>query len=253
MTTMTHAAVTWQGTAQQAEAAAQQAALAREAALKAAQDQAELVKNTFAQLAQQDAKLSSSSPSAAYEAARAARRELESQLDNLKSERFSIANRLRDTGPGAPTGADLKGLETRLSTLDARIAAMDKQIELADAAVAKAAAIPGAVVQQPPPIQRGPPEEAFVLGFLFLFVVALPLTLAFARRIWRRSAAQLVIKPQELYERFTRLEQSLDSIAIEVERVGENQRFLTRMQSQVQDRALVAPAEREREAIGRKQ
>ena len=35
--------------------------------------------------------------------------------------------------------------------------------------------------------------------------------------------------PGELAERFTRLEQAVDSVAIEVERVSEGQRFVTRI------------------------
>jgi hypothetical protein len=184
-------------------------------------------------------------PSDIYQAAKAARHELESQLDNLKSERFSIAQRLRSREPGGPTGADAKGLENRLVQIDARIAAMDKQIADQDAAVAKAAAIPGAVTEVPPPERSGPPDEVYFLAGMFMVVVLLPISIAWARRIWRRGAAVVTALPQEIYDRFTRLEQSLDSIAVEVERVGESQRFLTRMQSEQQARALGAgPAER---------
>jgi hypothetical protein len=200
-------------------------------------------------------------PSDVYLAAKAARRELEGQLDNLKSERFSIAQRLRNDGQGAPTGADLKGLEGRLVQLDARIAATDKLIAEQDAAVAKAASVPGAVTEMPPMDfnRGGPPEEVYFLGGMFMVVVLLPISIAWARRIWRRGAAVVTALPQEIYDRFTRLEQSLDSIAVEVERVGEGQRFLTRMQAEQQGRALGAgPAaridaeQREREGVRRK-
>ena len=59
-----------------------------------------------------------------------------------------------------------------------------------------------------------------------------------------RSAVAISKMPQEIYDRFARVDQSLDAIAIEVERIGEGQRFLTRMQAE-QQRALGAgPAER---------
>jgi len=200
-----------------------------------------------------------SGPSAQYEAAKAARSELESQLERLKDERFSIAQRLRSGGPGGPTGVDVKGLENRLVQLDARIVATDKLIADQDAAVAKAAAVPGAVIEVPDRPPRGPPEEVYAISALFIIVVLLPISLAFARRIWRRGAAVVTALPKEIYDRFTRLEQSLDSIAIEVERVGESQRFLTRMQAEQQGRALGAgPAERleseqrDREQVRRK-
>ena len=63
-------------------------------------------------------------------------------------------------------------------------------------------------------------------------VVLLPMSLAFARRIWRRSAGAVTAFPQELADRLSRLDQAMDSIAIEVERIGEGQRFVTRVMSE---------------------
>jgi hypothetical protein len=202
----------------------------------------------------QDASVAFNTPSDILQAARAARQELQNQQSRLQSDRYSIAQRLRQ---GGVDGADLKGLESRLVGLDQRIAQLDKQIADQDAAVAKAASVPGAVTQEPRFQRNGPPEEVVALTALFFFVVLMPLSIAYARRIWRKSAALILMKPQELNERFTRLEQSLDSIAVEVERVGEGQRFLTRVQAQQQERALGAgAAERvevgEREAVRRK-
>ena len=37
------------------------------------------------------------------------------------------------------------------------------------------------------------------------------------------------VPPRELADRLTRLEQSIDAVAIEVERIGEGQRFMTRL------------------------
>ena len=63
-------------------------------------------------------------------------------------------------------------------------------------------------------------------------VVMLPISIAFARRIWRRGAAAVSAFPQELSDRLNRLDQAMDSIAIEVERIGEGQRFVTRVMSE---------------------
>jgi hypothetical protein len=78
-------------------------------------------------------------------------------------------------------------------------------------------------------IRNGPPEEAYVLGGIFIVVVLLPISIAFARRIWRRSAAVVTSLPREISERLQRMEQSVEATAIEVERIGEGQRFLTRL------------------------
>jgi tetrahydromethanopterin S-methyltransferase subunit G len=165
-------------------------------------------------------------PTAVLKAAEAARRELGNQLDNLQERRNTLSERLQDP---MVKGADKTGLETRISEIDARISAVDKQIAAADAEVAKAAGVPGAYVEPPPFERSGPPEEAFVLTGIFFVVVLMPLSVAYARRIWRRGVATVSTLPQEVMDRLTRLDQAVDSIAVEVERIGEGQRFMTRL------------------------
>lgn len=176
-----------------------------------------------------------------YDALRNQRRELVNQLEEVQDQRENIAQQLRQPNL---TDADKAGLQQRLATTDHRLVTLDLARAEADAAVARQAAVPGSIMPDPPrPPQRGPPEEVFFLTGLFMFIVVFPLTVAYARRIWRRGAPPAM--PQEIYDRFTRVEQSLDAIALEVERVGEGQRFLTRMQSQQAERALGAgPVER---------
>jgi hypothetical protein len=64
---------------------------------------------------------------------------------------------------------------------------------------------------------------------LFIVVVLLPISIAYARRIWRRSAAAVAALPRELLDRLNGIEQAVDAIAVEVERVGEGQRYMTRV------------------------
>lgn len=59
--------------------------------------------------------------------------------------------------------------------------------------------------------------------------VLLPMSIAFSRRIWRRSGKVEVVLPPEMSERMTQLERGVESIAIEVERIGEGQRFVTQV------------------------
>jgi hypothetical protein len=166
-------------------------------------------------------------PTAVYRAQVAMRKELGDQLEHLQDTRRELSARLQDPETG---GADKAGIEARIAATDARIATLDKQIAEADAAVARAAGIPGAVVEEPPPFERpGPPEEAFVIGGLFIVCAILPISIAFARRIWRRSAGAVTALPQEMMDRLTRLDQAVDAIAVEVERIGEGQRFMTRV------------------------
>jgi hypothetical protein len=168
----------------------------------------------------------SQNPTALLKAAEAARRELANQLENLQDRRNNLSEKLQDP---MVRGADRSGLEARIAEVDARISAVDKQIAAADAEVAKTAGVPGAYVEPPPFQNNGPPEEVYVLTGIFFVIVLLPISLAFARRIWRRGVVTVSALPQEVIERLTRLDQAVDSIAVEVERIGEGQRFMTRL------------------------
>lgn len=169
---------------------------------------------------------SAPSVSAIYEGFRAQRRELNNQLDELQSTRREITSQLEDIPAGSP---DRKPLETRTIDIDSRITTVDQMLATNATDISKAAAIPGAVVEPPRVINEGPPEEAYALGGVFMLVVLLPISVAFARRIWRRSAAAVAAFPREIGERLLRMEQAIEATAVEVERIGEGQRFLTRL------------------------
>jgi hypothetical protein len=49
-----------------------------------------------------------------------------------------------------------------------------------------------------------------------------------ALRNWRRGS-EIAALPDGLSERLTHLEQSIDAVAVELERIGEGQRFMTRL------------------------
>ena len=122
-----------------------------------------------------------------------------------------------------------KALEERLGEVDKRIVTVDGMLAANSAQLAQAAAVPGAVVEPPRVIRRGPPEEAFIVGTIFMVIVLLPLSIALARRIWKRSVTTVTAFPRELVDRLTRMENALEATSIEVERIGEGQRFLTRL------------------------
>lgn len=171
---------------------------------------------------------SAPSPSDIYQGFRAQRTELTDQLHDLEGTREEIADQLQELAAGDPQRT---ALENRMKDVDARISSVDQMLAANSAQLAQASAIPGAIVETPPPmvIRTGPPEEAFVLGGMFIVVVLLPISIAFARRIWRRSAAVVTSLPREIGDRLMRVEQAVEATAVEVERIGEGQRFLTRL------------------------
>jgi hypothetical protein len=83
-----------------------------------------------------------------------------------------------------------------------------------------------------------PPQAVDISIAFFLMIAAiiigLPLARAFARRMDRRSTAQV---PTEISSQLTHLNQAVDAIALEVERISEGQRFTTRLLSEQKEAA----------------
>ena len=74
------------------------------------------------------------------------------------------------------------------------------------------------------------------LSVLAIIFIAFPLAIGIAKAMWRRSHKP-AIPPQVLTEtaqRLERLESSVDAIAIEIERISEGQRFVTKLLSEAQ-------------------
>jgi hypothetical protein len=178
-------------------------------------------------LAPQATPTATSNAAEMYQAMRAQRRELGRQLESLEEKRGELQQQLQQAAEGPSNSVDRKGIEQRLTDIDQRIAETDKQIAAADAAVAKTAAVPGAVIETPPRQPEGPPDEVLALSGIFILAVLMPLSIAWARRIWRRGAAAVTALPKDLMDRLGRIEQAVDAIAVETERLGEGQRFVT--------------------------
>ena len=166
------------------------------------------------------------SPNAIYEGYKAQHDVLTGQLRDLEGTRNDITGRMEDIAAGSP---EHKALEDRLTDVDGRIKAVDQMLAGNSIQLAQAAAVPGAVVPPPPYVPHGPPDEVYFLTGLFIVVVLLPLSIAFAKRIWRKSATAITSLPRELTDRLLRLEQTVEATSLEVERIGEGQRFLTRL------------------------
>ncbi len=84
------------------------------------------------------------------------------------------------------------------------------------------------------------PQQAVDISIGFFMMVAiiiigLPLARAFARRMDRRGGTAQV--PAEVSSQLANLNQAVDAIALEVERISEGQRFTTRLLSEQRDAA----------------
>lgn len=91
-----------------------------------------------------------------------------------------------------------------------------------------------------------PPQAVDISVAFFITVAAiiigLPLARAFARRMDRRSGSNQI--PPEITSQLTQLNQAVDAIALEVERISEGQRYTTRLLAEQRDAHLPAATQR---------
>jgi hypothetical protein len=103
---------------------------------------------------------------------------------------------------------------------------------------------PGGTTQPPMHDQIPPQVEPISIAFfamIAIIVVGRPLMSAFARRIDRGTPVAAPI-PREVRDQLQQISQSVDAIAIEVERISEGQRFTTKMLGEKQrDVTMMAP------------
>ncbi|MCR4340048.1 MAG: hypothetical protein NUW01_09190 [Gemmatimonadaceae bacterium] len=158
-------------------------------------------------------------------AIRARRSELSTQLISASRRRRDLAGQVRSA-----EGATKAGLEQRIAVLDERmvqlesdIAETGRQLTGAPAGFLTSGVLGG--------FSSG---EVLAGGIVFTIFVLAPLAVGAARMMWKRAAAGPVrsVIPPETAGRLERIEQAVEAIAIEVERVSEGQRFVTRRMSE---------------------
>jgi hypothetical protein len=84
-----------------------------------------------------------------------------------------------------------------------------------------------------------------IAGMLMIVVLSIgvPLVVALNKR-WERQS-QLPKMPSDMTDRLTRMEQAIDAMAVEIERISEGQRFTTKLLAEGQQRAGAQPARTE--------
>jgi hypothetical protein len=187
-----------------------------------------------------------SSPTSLYLATVRQRDELRTQVKQLEDTRSNLSNQLSEEGLSK---VDKAGLENRLSLTDRQLTDAQTALAVANARVAQAAAVPGTNTSVGIPNgfnQRNndmPKNVAIVslMALAMMTAVLLPMSIAFARRMMGKTApAKPTGMSPELEERLSRMEQAIDGVAIEMERVGEGQRFVTQLLADAPARSLAA-------------
>jgi hypothetical protein len=187
-------------------------------------------------------------PTSAQEmsALRARRSELSNQLESAAGRRNRLAERLKTAD-----AAERPGLMERIGVLDQRMVQLESDIALTGRQLTAA---PGALLASSADPDRvfGVLNGGMIAGMSIVFTIFVlaPIALAAARLMWKR-ATRPAPAPQspDTAHRLERIEQAVDAIAVEVERVSEGQRFVTRLLSEGQDQHALAAGKREAERV----
>jgi hypothetical protein len=171
-------------------------------------------------------------------ALRAQRSELSNQLTSAARRRSELAEQLADASP-----VERAGLEARISQLDQRILEIEAEIGRTGQLIAQA---PGELLSNRdaptvPPFGPMRPDLT-AISIVFTIFVLTPIAIAAARLLWKR--ANNPVQPaidKETSERLRRLEGGIDAIAIEVERISEGQRFVTKLMAEREQQKLGVP------------
>lgn len=160
---------------------------------------------------------------------RAQRSELSNQLQSAQRRRNEVVEQLTDASP-----AERPGLEARLNLLDARILEIEGEISRTGELIAKTPGNLLSTSSQAPIVGGGPMTSGDITGVMIVFTIFVlaPIAFTVARLLWKRANNPVPKKDVQAEERMRRLEAGVDAIAIEVERISEGQRFVTKLLSE---------------------
>lgn len=175
---------------------------------------------------------------AAFEALRVHEDGLVSALAGLQSQRDVLQTQMRHE-PRAVRDAEAP----QVAQVNLQIAQVQGELAATRAQIAMHQGVqPGAPQARIiiPPYARGNAMnsgEVTAIVIVFTLAVLMPLSIGILRRLWRvtpKDTSRDVISP-----RLDRFEHAIDAIAVEVERISEGQRFVTKV---LAERPAVAPA-----------
>jgi hypothetical protein len=174
--------------------------------------------------------------------------ELRVRVSDLEVRRDQLNEQRRELGADvdkSKINQQLAELQHEITTSHLQIEATNKAIH--DLETAREFARVGVTVQPPRDREIDAALERERMVGAGVMLVLLPLVLAFARRLWHRGGPRPAVDLEQS-PRLQRMEQAIESIAHEVERIGEAQRFTTKLLTERQpDAAARIPAPPRRE------
>src|SRR4051812_7574714 len=170
------------------------------------------------------------------EALKARRQELSNQLESVDSRRSQLMSEMRTTGDKTA----IQGLEDRLALLDKRQLQLESDIATTGQELSSASA--GLAITSPQSnddsLGSGQIVAISIIGIIF---ICAPLAFGLMKMLLRRASKSPVpvTALTETAQRLERLEGAVDTIAVEIERISEGQRFVTKLLSEGHAPALV--------------
>ncbi len=165
---------------------------------------------------------------AEYAQLEARKSELSNQLQSAVGRRETLVGQLEDA-----TGAARSGLEDRLAVLDARIVQLERDIDVNGQMLAMPplhSSEGGDLFLGGPGFGKLSSDQITGIAIVFMLFVLAPIAVALARRIWRSATIrQVPVIGADAAQRLERVEQAVESVAIEIERISDGQRFVTRL------------------------
>jgi hypothetical protein len=158
------------------------------------------------------------------------RSELKNQLESITDRREELADQLSETHPDARPG-----LQARIQVLDERAAQLEREILRADDAIA--VAIAAGVGEGPreetpevaPPFPENVvPREVLTNALLAEALAFLLIGIFVYRSLMKRARERFSRGTPADSARLDQLQNAVDAIAVEVERISEGQRFVTK-------------------------
>jgi hypothetical protein len=143
---------------------------------------------------------------------------LQAQWDGLHSQLDAM---LRNN-PARP------GVQQQWADVGVQIAQVKGDIARLEARIAAKQGYPTTTQPPPPPRRSIDPNFALPISAVLFIVLAMPVSMAWARRLGRAKPAQTGFSPDHIM-RLERMEHAIDVVAIEVERISEGQRFVTKI------------------------
>ncbi|MEP6857462.1 MAG: hypothetical protein ABI994_03680 [Gemmatimonadales bacterium] len=181
------------------------------------------------------------------EALQAQRDELSRQLTSVDGRRSKLMSQLKSTGDATA----VKGLQDRLALLDARQLQLETDLARTGQQLSSASAGLIASTTSAPVFAGLGAGQTLALSIVFTIFVLGPLAIGFARTLFKR-ASQPALPPavfNEAAQRLERVEAAVETIALEIERISEGQRFVTRLLSESQPAPQLGAGQRSAEPV----